>query len=89
MSRGRGRENTVWIAPGATTFSCLCERCLDTDVRGAGFLEAVRFATVRGTVEPDAQVALARCSIGHSVTVRRVERPPNLNRRDDRQLQLA
>ena len=29
------RDNTVWIAPGATQFSCLCERCLDGSA-GAG-----------------------------------------------------
>ena len=30
------RENTVWVAPGATEFSCLCERCLDGDHEDGG-----------------------------------------------------
>jgi hypothetical protein len=84
------RENTVWIAPGATEFSCLCERCLDgPHGRGAPFLDAVRIANVRGTLAPDADVAFVRCRSGHDLVVRRVDRPPNLARRDTRQLQLA
>jgi hypothetical protein len=84
------RENVVWIAPGATQFSCLCECCLDG--RGAQdvlFLDAIRLATVRGTVELGSEVAFARCSNGHELMVRRVERPPDLARRDARQLQIA
>ena len=84
------RENTVWIAPGATEFSCLCERCLDgPHGRGAPFLDAVRIANVRGTLAPDADVAFVRCRSGHDLIVRRVDRPPRLAHRDTRQLQLA
>ncbi len=84
------RGNVVWIAPGATQFSSLCERCLDgRHAQGASFLDAVRFATVRGTVELASEVAFARCSYGHRLVVRRVDRPPNLVRRDARQLQIA
>ena len=87
---GRMRENVVWIAPGATRFSCLCEACLDgRGAEGASFLDAVRVATVRGTVEVGAEVAFARCSSGHELVVRRGTRPPNLARRDAQQLQLA
>ena len=83
------RDNVVWIAPSATRFSCLCELCLDGS-RGAGlsFLDAVRTANVRGTLAVDTDVGFARCPSGHAVVVRRVGRPPNLERRDARQLQL-
>jgi hypothetical protein len=87
--RTQAKPNTVWIAPGATGFSCLCERCLDGQGRGATFLDAVRLATVRGAVEPGAEVAFVRCPNGHELTIRRVDRPPNLARQDARQLQLA
>ena len=84
------RENVVWIAPGATHFSCLCESCLDgRGAEGVSFLEAVRVAAVRGSVELGSEIAFARCANGHVVTVRRVDRPPNLVRRDARQLQIA
>jgi hypothetical protein len=83
------RENTVWIAPRATRFSCLCERCLD-DRRVAGsFLDAVKVASVRGELPPEAEVAFAHCSAGHQVIVRRVSRPPSLEPPDPRQLQIA
>ncbi len=83
--------NTVWIAPGATQFACLCERCLDgPHGRGSRFLDAVRLASVRGTLALDADVAFLRCHFGHEVVVRRNDRPPALaNRPDSRQLQLA
>jgi hypothetical protein len=84
------RENTIWVAPEATQFSCLCERCLDgRRVRDASFLEAVRVASVRGSVPVDTDIAFVRCRAGHELVVRRVERPPNLARRDGRQLQIA
>jgi len=84
------RENVVWIAPGATQFSCLCECCLDgRGAQGASFLDAVRLATVRGTIKPGSEVAFARCSNGHELTVYRVVRPPNLARQDARPLQIA
>ena len=83
------KANAVWVAPGATSFSCLCERCLD-DVHGRGsFLDAVRIANVRGSLAPDADVAFVRCRSGHELTIRRIDRPPRLNHRPDtRQLQL-
>ena len=83
------RENTVWISPGATTFSCLCERCLDERDDAVSFLDAVRVASVRGELAPEAHVAFARCSSGHEVTVRRIDRPPGLARHDARQMQIA
>ncbi len=85
------RDNTVWIAPGATQFSCLCERCLDSSHgRGSRFLDAVRLASVRGSLALDADVAFVHCHFGHEVVVRRNDRPPALaGRPDPRQLQLA
>jgi hypothetical protein len=84
------RDNAVWVAPGATAFSCVCERCLDGDHKGgASFLDAVRLANVRGALEPDAALAFVRCQNGHELTVRRIDRPPTLARHDARQLQLA
>ena len=83
------RENTVWVAPGATQFSCLCERCLDSRrARGSSFLDAVRVASVRGTVPADTDIAFVHCRSGHELVVRRIDRPPKLERRDVRQLQL-
>jgi hypothetical protein len=84
------RENVVWLSPSATTFSCLCEPCLEVaQTTGASFLEAVRSARVCGTVAVEAEVAFAHCSAGHELVVRRIERPPRLPRPDKRQLQLA
>jgi hypothetical protein len=84
------RANAVWVAPGATSFSCLCERCLDEPhERGAPFLDAVRVANVRGELAPDAEVAFVRCTDGHELAIRRIDRPPRLGRPDTRQLQLA
>jgi hypothetical protein len=84
------RENVVWVAPGAAQFSCLCERCLEgTRARGSSFLDAVRVASVRGTVPADTDVAFVRCRAGHELVVRRIDRPPNLAARDARQLQIA
>jgi hypothetical protein len=84
------RENAVWVAPGATRFSCLCERCLDAPHgRGAPFLDAVRVANIRGELAPDADVAFVRCRNGHELVIRRIDRPPRLDRPDLRQLQIA
>ena len=86
-----GRErNTVWLAPSATHFSCLCEPCLDA-ARDGGllFAEALAAARVTGTIALDTAVAVARCARGHQLVVRRVERPPALARPDTRQLELV
>ena len=83
-------RHAVWIAPSATTFSCLCESCLEL-ARGEGssFLDAVRAANVRGRLPTDTDVGFIHCAAGHEVVVRRVERPPALSRPDQRQLQLS
>jgi hypothetical protein len=81
--------NEVWLPPSATSFSCLCEECLD-DARGSlSFLDAVRVSIVRGEFAADVDVAVARCSAGHRLVLRRGGRPPSLSRRDERQLQLG
>lgn len=81
---------TVWLSPSATAFSCLCEPCLEAArLSGALFADALSRASVRGSVAPDAAVAVVHCDGGHEIVLRRVERPPALTRPDDRQLQIA
>ena len=82
--------NTVWLSPSATTFSCLCEPCLDA-ARDGGLLfgEALAAARVTGAIGLDATVTAVRCARGHQIVLRRVERPPGLARRDARQLELV
>ena len=80
----------VWLSPSATSFSCLCEACLEAARdRGDSFVDAVHAASVRGPVEPHAAIAFARCRAGHELVLRRVERPPALTHADERQLQLG
>jgi hypothetical protein len=78
------------VSPSATAFSCLCEACLE-GARQAGllFADALMVASVRGAIAAQADVAVVRCASGHEVVLRRVERPPGLDRPDDRQLQLV
>ena len=80
----------VWVSPSATTFACLCEPCLEAArVRGDLFSDALHGAAVRGSIGAEVAVTSVRCTAGHELVVRRVERPPGLARPDDRQLQLA
>jgi hypothetical protein len=83
-------QSAVWIAPSATSFSCLCESCLEV-ARGSGssFLEAVRAANVRGRLPTDTDVGFIHCAAGHELVVRRIDRPPALGPPDPRQLQLT
>jgi hypothetical protein len=79
----------VWLSPSATSFSCLCEACLEAArAGGESFVDAIRLASVRGFVAAESDVAFAQCQAGHEVVLRRVERPPRLARSDQRQLQL-
>jgi hypothetical protein len=81
---------TVWISPSATSFSCLCELCLEAARKeGLLFAEALMLASVRGTIEPGVETSARRCAAGHSVVLRRIEKPPSLSRPDDRQLALS
>jgi hypothetical protein len=85
-----GRNNTVWIAPSAREFSCLCETCLDAArVDGLLFAEAIAYARVRGSLSPAATMLVVRCPRGHQLVLRRTPRPPSLPDRDERQLQLV
>jgi hypothetical protein len=84
------RQNAVWVPPSATTFSCLCEACLELARSGGhSFLDAVRSASVRGRLPADTDVGFAHCAAGHEVVVRRVPTPLPLGRRDARQLQIV
>jgi hypothetical protein len=81
--------NAIWISPEATSYSCLCESCLElVQMSGGSLLEAVRTASVRGRLPTDTDVGFVHCEAGHELVVRRVDRPPSLTRRDRRQLQL-
>jgi hypothetical protein len=82
--------SVVWLSPSATSYSCLCEACLES-ARAAGesFVDAVHAASVRGSVDRAATVAFARCRAGHELVLRRVERPPSLAHADERQLRLG
>jgi hypothetical protein len=83
------RENSVWVPPSATSFSCLCETCLERSrTEGRSFLEAVRGGSVRGHLSTESDLGFVRCAAGHEVIVRRIDRPTPLTRRDVRQLQL-
>jgi hypothetical protein len=83
-------KTVVWIAPGATGFSCLCEPCLDRAYAGgASFPDAVRDANVRGTLVPEADIGFVRCRSGHQLVVRRVGRIDRRPRNGRRRPQLA
>jgi len=81
---------TVWLSPSATSFSCLCERCLEqARTSGMLFADALTLASVRGSIGSEVDVSSRRCAAGHEILLRRVERPPTLHHRDERQLELA
>jgi hypothetical protein len=83
-------STTVWVSPGAASYSCLCEHCLETArVGGRSLFEALHGASVRGSIAAGSDVALARCPAGHQIVVRRVERPQALTRHDQGQLRIA
>ena len=83
-------ETTVWVSPSATSFTCLCEPCLETArVAGTGFADALAQARVRGAVSLDAPHLSVRCRRGHEIVLRRIELPAGLGQKDRRQLQLA
>jgi hypothetical protein len=84
------RQNSVWVPPSATSFSCLCETCLElARDDGSTFVEAIKRASVRGTLAAETDVSFVRCGAGHEVVVRRVGRPPALTRPDAKQLELV
>jgi hypothetical protein len=80
---------TVWIAPSAKSYSCLCETCLEAArTSGALFSDALLAARVSGDLSTDIAGIEVRCAAGHPLLLRRGERPPALARHDERQLQL-
>ena len=80
----------VWVPPSATTFSCLCESCLDhAREQGDLFGDAIRVASVRGRLDDGADVVVVHCAAGHELVVRRIDRPPSLGRQDAKQLQIS
>jgi len=82
--------NPVWIPPSATSFSCLCEACLEAArTEGTLFAEAIRLASVRGRLPTESDVGFVRCAAGHELVVRRIDRPPSLVHEDERQLRLV
>jgi hypothetical protein len=81
---------TVWISPSATSFSCLCEPCLEAARRsGLLFSDALMQASVRGSIPASADALSRRCAAGHEIVLRRIERPPSLPHHDDKQLALT
>jgi hypothetical protein len=56
---------------------------------GSSFVEAVRRASVRGTLAREADVGFVRCDAGHQVVVRRVDRPAALTNHNAEQLELV
>jgi hypothetical protein len=81
---------TVWLSASATSFACLCEPCLEHARRsGDLFADALAGASVRGSIARDARTAEVRCHAGHMILLRRLDRPPLLERPDDRQMQLT
>jgi hypothetical protein len=81
---------TVWISPSATSFSCLCEPCLEAARRsGLLFSDALMQASVRGSIPASADALSRSCAAGHEIVLRRIERPPSLPHHDDKQLALT
>ena len=78
---GRRMTTTVWLSPSATSFSCLCEPCLETArvVGRALRRRALRARASAATVAPRGGGDRRRAArAGHEIVLRRVERPPAL-----------
>jgi hypothetical protein len=87
---GPVEATVVWLSPSATSYSCVCERCLETARRRRlDFSQALQSASVRGSLPPDVDAVAVRCAAGHEIVLRRGERPAALARHDERQLSLA
>ncbi|HVU79212.1 MAG TPA: hypothetical protein VHC67_16665 [Gaiellaceae bacterium] len=81
---------TVWISPSATSYSCLCETCLEEGRTGGMlFADALMLASVRGEIGADVEAASRRCRAGHEIVLRRGGRPPSSSSHHEGQLQLA
>ena len=61
-------EQTIWLAPRATSFTEICETCEEETPVDAGCSHAL----VRGTLRLDAAHGWATCARGHEVRVLRM-----------------
>jgi len=83
-------RTTVWVSPGATAYSCLCEHCLErARLDGRSLFDALHTSSVRGSIAAASDVAFAHCAAGHEIVIRRVEPPASLVPHDQGQLELA
>jgi hypothetical protein len=62
------REQTVWIAPRATSFECACEECRRAGVRDV----------LHGTIARGVESGIVRCRRGHSLHLVRATPLPAL-----------
>jgi hypothetical protein len=60
------QEQTVWISPRATSFSVVCEACVEIDA-GDGYSAAV----VHGNLALDVLRGTVECPRGHRLRVER------------------
>ena len=63
------REQVLWIAPRATSFTAVCEHCLSGDPSTESYLSA----TVTGSMRLDAKRGWATCRRGHEIRVQRAD----------------
>ena len=76
---------TVWLSPSATSFSCLCEPCLEAARRSGLALRRRTRCGERPRVDPrrGGRRRSRRCAAGHEIVLRRVERPPRSHAHDE------
>jgi len=65
----------IWLRSGATTFTAMCDECLDDRHDHAASLD-YRQAKVAGSLRSDADVGFTRCRRGHRLSVRRTTHGP-------------
>ena len=85
-----GERTTVWVSPGATSYSCLCEHCLEgARVEGRSLFEALAWRE-RPRLDRRGQRCRVRALPG-AARDRDPPRPaaPGLTPHDQGQLQLA
>jgi hypothetical protein len=74
------QRQVIWVTGDATSYAGVCEACLDElPTVGSGPL-AYRSAKVAGSLRADADVGFARCARGHSLSLRRMSRRPQVAR---------
>jgi hypothetical protein len=65
---------TVWLDSTATTYTALCEQCLEHPEDPFDALK-YRAAKVSGSLRSEADVGFSRCRRGHRLSIRRAARP--------------